>query len=61
MWACFKGLDNGFQEGICLEFADVSARLRYLEHPTHVVFAQETVIPALECGLGSVLVFDYET
>ncbi len=56
-----EGLDKGFQEGICMEFDDVQARQRYLEHPAHVAFARETVIPALEHGLDSVLVFDYET
>lgn len=56
-----EGLDKGFQDGICLEFADAQARQRYLEHLAHVAFAQETVIPALACGLDSVLVFDYET
>ncbi len=56
-----EGLDKGFQEGICLEFDDAQARQRYLEHPAHVAFAQETVIPALARGLDSVLVFDYET
>lgn len=55
-----EGLDKGFQEGICLEFDDAPARQRYLEHPAHVAFARETVIPALERGLDSVLVFDYE-
>jgi hypothetical protein len=39
----------------------VHARQRYLEHPAHVAFARETVIPSLERGLDSVLVFDYET
>ncbi|MFN0122479.1 MAG: Dabb family protein [Blastocatellia bacterium] len=56
-----ENLDKGFEEGICLEFDDAEARQRYLEHPAHVAFAQGTVIPALERGLDSVLVFDYET
>jgi len=56
-----ESLDKGFQEGICLEFDDAQARQRYLEHPAHVAFAQEIMIPALERGLDSVLVFDYET
>jgi hypothetical protein len=41
--------------------SDAQARQRYLEHPAHVAFAQETLIPVLEGGLDSVLVFDYET
>ena len=55
-----EGLEKGFQEGICMEFDSVQARQQYLEHPAHVTFARNTVIPALEDGLDSVLVFDYE-
>lgn len=55
-----EGLDRGFREGICMEFDSLQARQRYLEHPSHVAFAQSTVIPALEHGLESVMVFDYE-
>jgi hypothetical protein len=55
-----EGLDRGFQEGICMEFEDAQARQRYLEHPAHVAYARDAVIPALENGLDSVLVFDYE-
>ncbi len=56
-----EGLSKGFEEGICMEFDDEQARQRYLEHPAHVAFARDTVIPALERGLDSVLVFDYES
>lgn len=55
-----EGLEKGFREGICMEFADAPARQRYLGHPAHVTFARDAVIPALEDGLDSVLVFDYE-
>jgi hypothetical protein len=55
----FRWIHNNSTEG--LEFADAQARQRYLEHSAHVAFAQNTVIPALERGLDSVLVFDYET
>ena len=55
-----EGLDRGFGEGIRVEFDDAAARQRYLEHPAHVTFAADRVIPALRDGLGSVLVFDYD-
>lgn len=55
-----EGLGKGFREGIYIEFDDIQARQRYLEHPAHVAFARDCVIPALENGLDSVLVFDYE-
>lgn len=56
-----ENLDKGFREGIRVEFDSVEARQRYLEHPAHVAFAKGTVIPALENGLDSVFVFDYDT
>lgn len=55
-----EGLEKGFREGICMEFEDAPARQRYLDHPAHATLARDTVIPALEDGLNSVLVFDYE-
>ncbi len=55
-----ENLDQGFHEGIRVEFDSIEARQRYLEHPAHVAFAANTVIPALENGLESVFVFDYE-
>lgn len=55
-----ENLDKGFHEGIRVEFDSIEARQRYLEHPAHVAFATGSVIPALENGLESVFVFDYE-
>ena len=55
-----EGLDGGFREGICVVLDDALARQRYLDHPAHTAFAAETVLPALEDGLESVMVFDYE-
>jgi uncharacterized membrane protein YgaE (UPF0421/DUF939 family) len=55
-----EALDKGFHEGIRAEFDSIEARHRYLDHPAHVAFAASTVIPALENGLDSVFVFDYE-
>ncbi|MCX7847570.1 MAG: Dabb family protein [bacterium] len=55
-----ENLDKGFREGIRVEFDSIEARERYLAHPAHVAFATDVVIPALEDGLASVLVFDYE-
>ena len=55
-----EGLEKGFREGLCMEFDDLQSRQQYLEHPAHVSFARDDVMPALESGLDSVLVFDYE-
>lgn len=54
-----EGLDKGFKVGFEMELADGRARSRYLAHPAHVAFAQNTVLPALHDGLESVVVFDY--
>jgi len=54
-----EGLDKGFVHGILMEFDSVEARQRYLDHPSHRAFARDVVIPALEEGLNSVIVFDY--
>jgi hypothetical protein len=55
-----ENLDKGFREGIRVTFDSVEDRQRYLDHPAHQAFASTVVIPALEAGLESVLVFDYE-
>jgi hypothetical protein len=53
-------LDRGYKEGVLLVFDDPAARQRYLEHPAHVALAVNVILPALENGLESVLVFDYQ-
>jgi hypothetical protein len=55
-----ENLDKGFLEGIRVEFDNTEDRQRYLAHPAHVAFASNVVIPSLEDGLESMLVFDYE-
>jgi hypothetical protein len=55
-----ENLDKGFLEGIRVQFDNIEDRQRYLAHPSHVTFASSVVIPLLEDGLESVLVFDYE-
>lgn len=55
-----ENLDKGFREGIRVEFDSIEDRQRYLDHPAHKAFAANVVIPSLEEGLESVMVFDYE-
>jgi len=54
-------LDLGFKHGFVMDFDSADARDAYLAHPDHVRFAEEEVIPALEFGRDSIVVFDYET
>jgi len=55
-----EGLDRGYMHGLVMDFETAQARDDYLAHPAHVSFSNGTVIPALEHGLDSVAVFDYE-
>lgn len=55
-----EGLDRGYMHGFVMDFETARSRDDYLAHPAHVSFANGTVIPALEHGLDSVAVFDYE-
>ncbi len=55
-----EGLDRGFKHGFVMDFDSAGARDTYLEHPDHVSFAEEMVIPALAEGYDSIVVFDYE-
>jgi hypothetical protein len=55
-----EGLDRGFTHGFVMDFDSAQARDAYLAHPDHVAFAEGTVIPALEAGRDSIVVFDYE-
>ncbi len=55
-----EGLDRGFTHGFAMDFDSSQARDAYLAHPDHVAFAEGTVLPALEAGRDSIVVFDYE-
>jgi len=55
-----EGYGRGYTCAFVMELADAQARTNYLEHPEHVAFANGTIIPALERGIDSVLVFDFD-
>ena len=55
-----EGFSRGFTHCMEMEIEDADARQNYLAHPLHVAFATTKVIPALEDGLNTVVVFDYE-
>ena len=52
-------LEQGYFHGFVMEFKDEEARGIYLNHPEHVRVVQSRILPALEGGAGSALVFDY--
>lgn len=53
-------LDRGYLHGFVMDFVSAEARDAYLAHHEHVAFAQQVVLPAMENGLDSITVFDYE-
>lgn len=55
-----EGLDHGFTVGFVMEFDNAEDLGRYLEHPAHVKIAGDVIIPALQNGRDSIIVFDYE-
>ena len=55
-----EGLDRGYRHGFVMDFDSANARDDYLAHAEHTAFAEGTVIPALEAGIDSIAVFDYE-
>ncbi len=54
-----EGLSGNFNYGFTMEFVNTAERDYYLQHPAHVQFAQDKIIPNLKAGINSVLVFDY--
>ena len=54
-------LNKGITHAFVIEFDDIPGRDAYLNHPEHIRLAQEIIIPALENGLDSALVVDYES
>lgn len=53
-------LDKGFLHGFVMQFANQQTRNAYIDHPEHRRVATEVIHPALERGLDSVVVLDYE-
>lgn len=54
-----EGLSANFNYGFTMEFKTITERDDYLQHPAHVQFASNQIIPNLSAGVNSVLVFDY--
>lgn len=55
-----EGLSQGFEYCFVMTFNNAEDRAIYLEHPAHVAVAQEKVMPALENGVKSAIIFDYD-
>lgn len=54
-----ENLDRGYRHGFVMDFKNEADRKIYLEHPAHIKVAKEVVLPALEDGMNSPIVFDY--
>jgi hypothetical protein len=54
-----ENLHRGYLHGFVMEFKNHTDRKTYLEHPEHIRVAQTIVLPALEDGAHSPIVFDY--
>jgi hypothetical protein len=55
-----EGLHRGYTHAFEIDFEDAAARDAYLPHPEHTRVAGELLLPALQNGVDSVLVFDYD-
>lgn len=53
-------LDKGFLFGFVMEFLSPKDRARYLNHPAHIDYATQKIIPNLMNESDSLIVFDYE-
>ena len=54
-----ESLSKGYQYGFVMEFKNEEDRSVYLKDPRHIKIAKEKILPALEDGLNSTVVFDY--
>lgn len=55
-----EGLNKNFTHAFTMHFEDTKSRDLYLNNSDHKHIATTVVIPALQNGLKSVLVLDYE-
>jgi len=55
-----EGLNRGCNFGFVMEFDNVEARQIYLDHPAHIYYANEKILPNLVDGVNSPVVFDYD-
>lgn len=53
-------LDRGYLFGFVMEFLTAEDRDSYLNHPAHIDYATNKIIPNLVNGINSPIVFDYE-
>jgi hypothetical protein len=54
-----EGLHRGYTHAFEIDFDSAASRDAYL-HPEHTRVAGEVLLPALQNGVDSVLVFDYD-
>lgn len=54
-------LSKGFEYALFLQFDSEETRQQYANHPFNEEISESVVRPALEDGLESALVFDYDT
>ncbi|KTD61089.1 Dabb family protein [Legionella spiritensis] len=54
-----ENLHQGFLHGFTMDFTNEADRDLYLAHPQHRHVAEQFVIPLLENGSQSIIVFDY--
>jgi hypothetical protein len=55
-----ENLDRGYLFGFVMEFTTKEDRAVYLNHPAHIHYATDKIIPNLVNGMDSPIVFDYE-
>ena len=55
-----ENLDRGYLHGFMMEFLNFEDRELYLNHPAHIEYATQHILPNLINGIDSPIVFDYE-
>lgn len=55
-----ENLDRGYLFGFVMEFLTTEDREVYLNHPAHINYAAQKILPNLVDGINSPIVFDYE-
>lgn len=55
-----ENLDRGYLFGFIMEFRTAEDREVYLNHPAHINYATNKIIPNLVHGINSPIVFDYD-
>jgi len=55
-----EGLTQGFQYSLFLQFDSKETRTKYENHPFNKQISEKVVRPALEKGIESAIVFDFD-